>query len=171
MIKKATVADIREMHRFLVDAAKEGEILPRPINDLYQYIRDYWVYRPRKGDPIQATTALHVCWEDLAEIRNLFVKKELRGKGLGEDLVAICIEEAKALDVGRVFALTYRTGFFSRLGFSRADKSTLPNKIWADCLQCVKFPDCDEDAVIFRVGADKFTPQKNAGKKNRKREE
>jgi amino-acid N-acetyltransferase len=165
MIHKATIADIRELHRFLVEAAKEGEILPRPLNDLYQYIRDYWIYRPRKGAPIKATTALHICWEDLAEIRNLFVMHEIRGKGLGEELVSLCVEEAKTLGVGRVFALTYRIGFFTGLGFKEADKGGLPNKVWVDCLQCMKFPDCDEEAVILDLKHDRFKRRKKSLKR------
>lgn len=165
MIKKATIADIRELHHFLVEASKEGEILPRPMSELYQYVRDYWVYRPKSNAPIQATTALHICWEDLAEIRNLYVLKKLRGNGLGEDLVEICIAEARTLGVDKVFALTYRAGFFNRLGFKDSDKASLPNKIWVDCLQCMKFPDCDEDAVIFDLSKDKLIRQKRRGRK------
>lgn len=173
MIKKATVADIKELHKFLVDAAKEGgEILPRPLNDLYHYVRDYWIYRKNKDAPIVATTALHICWDDLAEVRNLYVKKELRGKGLGEQLVATCVEEAENLGVGKVFALTYRPGFFVRLGFAMHDRTALPNKIWVDCLNCMKFPECDEDAVLFDINTDKFVHQKKPiRKKKSKRSE
>lgn len=165
MISKATLADIRPLHKFLVDASKEGEILPRSLNELYHYVRDYFIYRPRKGAPIEGAAALHICWEDLAEIRNLYVKKEIRGKGIGEDLVSVCLEEARALGVGRVFALTYRKGFFTRLGFHEYEKSDLPNKVWVDCLQCMKFPDCDEEAVIFDLEKDKFKRIKKPTKK------
>jgi len=92
--------------------------------------------------------ALHICWDDLAEIRSLIVREESRNAGIGAKLVKACIQESKALGVNRVFALTYRPEFFERLGFKQVDKSVLPHKIWTDCLHCVKFPDCDEVALL-----------------------
>jgi amino-acid N-acetyltransferase len=92
--------------------------------------------------------ALHICWDDLAEIRSLAVQEEVRNKGMGAKLVRACLEESKSLGVKSVFALTYRPDFFERLGFKKVDKAVLPHKIWTDCLKCVKFPDCDEVAVV-----------------------
>jgi amino-acid N-acetyltransferase len=92
--------------------------------------------------------ALHICWDDLAEIRSLAVRDEDRKKGIGAGLVRACLEEAKALGVNRVFALSYQPEFFERLGFKKVDKAVLPHKIWTDCLKCVKFPDCDEVALV-----------------------
>ncbi len=160
MINKATVNDVKELHKFLLEAAKGGEILPRSLNELYAYLRDYWVYRAKKNAPIQAAAGMHICWEDLAEVRNLYVDPKLRGKGIGEKLLEKCIGESRQLKVGRIFALTYRESFFTNLGFKHYDKSKLPHKVWADCLQCIKFPDCDEDAVMFNLKKDKFKPRK-----------
>jgi len=163
MIKKATMSDVRAIHAFIQEASKSGEILPRPINDLYQFLRDYWVYREGKGTSIRAVSSIHICWDGLAEIRNLFVDPKLRGRGIGERLVKMAMEEAKTLGVGRVFALTYRPGFFKRLGFREVDKQIFPSKVWADCLNCMKFPDCDETAVIFERGEDRFRYLKTKG--------
>jgi len=163
MIKKATMSDVRAIHTFIQEASKSGEILPRPMNDLYQFLRDYWVYREGKGAPIRAVSSIHICWDDLAEIRNLFVDPKLRRRGIGERLVKIAMDEAKSLGVGRIFALTYRPGFFKRLGFREADKQIFPSKVWADCLNCMKFPDCDETAVIFERGEDRFRYMKTKG--------
>jgi amino-acid N-acetyltransferase len=101
-------------------------------------------------------SSFHICWDDLGEIRNLFVDPKLRGRGIGETLVKLALDEAKTFGVGRIFALTYRAGFFERLGFRQLDKQMLPSKVWADCLHCIKFPDCDETAVIFEIGKDRF---------------
>jgi amino-acid N-acetyltransferase len=84
----------------------------------------------------------------LAEIRSLAVIEEMRKKGIGAQLVKACLEESKSLGVKRVFALTYQLTFFEKLGFKKVDKTVLPHKIWTDCLNCVKFPDCDEIAVV-----------------------
>jgi amino-acid N-acetyltransferase len=82
----------------------------------------------------------------------LAVEEEDQSKGIGAKLVKACLEESRFLGVKRVFALTYRPEFFEKLGFERVDKTVLPHKIWTDCLKCVKFPDCDEIAVVKEIG-------------------
>ena len=59
-----------------------------------------------------------------------------------------CLKESRGLGVKRVFALTYQPEFFEKFGFKIVDKAVLPHKIWAECLRCVKFPDCDEIAMV-----------------------
>ena len=84
-------------------------------------------------------------------IRSLAVDEDVRLRGIGVRLVKTCLDEAKALGVKRVFALSYQPEFFEKLDFKRVDKAVLPHKIWSDCLQCVKFPDCDEEALVFKT--------------------
>ncbi|MFH1624506.1 MAG: GNAT family N-acetyltransferase, partial [Pseudomonadota bacterium] len=72
-------------------------------------------------------------------------------KGIGTKIVEVALSESRDLDVYKVFALTYQTGFFEKLGFKIVDKSVLPHKIWADCLKCIKFPDCDETAMMLNL--------------------
>ena len=79
------------------------------------------------------------------------VRETYRGQGIGKKLVDECISEAITLGLGRIFVLTYKVDFFQRLGFLEVDKATLPHKIWADCIKCVKFPDCDETAMIVEI--------------------
>ena len=110
---------------------------------------DLYVYED-KGK-IKGVCALHIMWDDLAEIRSLAVSKDLQGKGIGKRLLTTCIKEAKGLGIKRVFALTYQPEFFRKIGFKEIDKSKLPQKIWGDCLRCPKFPECDEDAVIIEI--------------------
>lgn len=93
--------------------------------------------------------ALHVIWEDLAELRSFCVMDSYQGQGLGARLAASALEEGRALGVRRVFVLTYLPEYFKGLGFRRVDKSELPQKVWADCIHCVKFPECDEVALIL----------------------
>jgi amino-acid N-acetyltransferase len=88
----------------------------------------------------------------LAEIRSLAVQEEDQNKGIGAMLVKACLKESKTLGVKRVFALTYQPDFFEKMGFKKVDKAVLPHKIWTDCLKCVKFPDCDEIAVVKEIG-------------------
>jgi amino-acid N-acetyltransferase len=146
MIRKAKLSDVKEIQRLTKPYSARGEILPRSLSELYDHLRDFFVYiRDRK---VVGTCALHICWEDLAEIRTLAVEEGDQRRGVGAKLVKACLEESKELGVKKVFALTYRTEFFERQGFQKVDKSTLPHKIWSDCLKCVKFPDCDEIALI-----------------------
>ncbi len=146
MIRKARLKDVKEIQRLIKHYASRGEMLPRSLSELYDHLRDFFV--STRNREVVGICALHVCWEDLAEIRSLAVEEKLRRKGIGADLVKACLEESKTLGVKRVFALTFRPDFFEQLGFGKVDKSVLPHKIWTDCLQCVKFPDCDEIAVV-----------------------
>lgn len=135
------------MQRLINDFARREEMLPRSLNELYENIRDFYICED-KGEII-GLCALHILWEDLAEIRSLAVKREFQRKGIGMRLLKRCLQEAKRLGIRRVFALTYFPDFFQKAGFRRVEKSQLPQKIWGDCLRCPKFPECDEDAVII----------------------
>jgi amino-acid N-acetyltransferase len=146
MIRKAKLDDVKEMQRLIKLYSSRGAVLPRSLSDLYDHLRDFFVYS--KNRALVGICALHICWEDLAEIRSLIVKEESRNAGIGAKLVKACIQESKSLGVHRVFALTNRPDFFERLGFKQVDKGVLPHKIWTDCLHCVKFPDCDEVALV-----------------------
>lgn len=151
MLRKATIYDIKAIHRLLNSYADKGHLLPRALSDLYDSVRDFTIFEDKADGSIVGICALHVCWEDLAEIRSLAVDPGHQELGIGSQLVATAIEEARQLGIQRVFTLTYRPHFFERQGFQVVDKATLPQKIWADCLKCVKFPDCDEIAMIRPV--------------------
>jgi amino-acid N-acetyltransferase len=92
-----------------------------------------------------------VLWEDLAEIRSVVVDEQRRRRGTGRQLISLLLKQARDLGVARVFALTYQQEFFERLGFKPIGKEDLPHKIWADCIDCIKFPHCDESAVILEL--------------------
>ncbi len=147
MIRHAKIQDARTIHQLLLEYAKDGQLLGRSLADIYENIRDFYVYE--EAGQILGTGALAICWEDLAEVRSLAVATGQQGKGIGRQIVEICLEEAVDLGLKRVFALTYQPDFFKKLGFSDIEKSELPQKIWGDCLKCVKFPDCDEFALAI----------------------
>ena len=147
-IRKATVRDVQAIHRLLKKHADRGELLPRALSDLYDDVRDFSVFEKERGGSIIGVCALHVCWEDLAEVRSLAVCRQYQGKGIGSRLVTAALAEAQGLGIRRVFTLTYRPDFFNKHGFKIVDKATLPQKIWAECIKCVKFPDCDEIAML-----------------------
>jgi len=151
MIRKAKITDVREIQRLIDLSAKKGEMLPRSLSELYDNLRDYYVFQDDGTDLIIGTCAMHICWEDLAEIRSLVVREEYHRRGIGTKLIEACLSEAISLGIYRIFALTYKPEFFHKFGFKVVDKTVLPHKIWADCLKCVKFPECDEVAVLLEV--------------------
>lgn len=148
MIRKAKVADTKEIQRLINHFGKEGKLLLRSLSEIYDNLRDFHIYEG-EDHQVAGVCALHICWEDLAEIRSLAVDERDRKRGIGGSLVAACLDEARQLGVSRVFLLTYMPAYFERVGFRIVDKSTLPHKIWGDCIRCVKFPNCDETAMIL----------------------
>jgi len=150
MIKKAKVKDAKAIHHILLEGANNGELLPRSLNEIYDNIRDFFVIYDE--NELIGVSALHICWEDLAEVRSLMVKDERRGEGFGAMLLEACLKEAEDMGIKKVFALTYKVGFFRKYGFVEVDKRELPHKIWSDCIKCSKFPECDESAVVKILG-------------------
>jgi amino-acid N-acetyltransferase len=148
--RKAHVGDVKGIQSLLRDCAKKGELLPRALTHLYQHVRDFHVAELDEGR-LAACCGLSIVWEDLAEVRSLVVEEAFRRQGLGLRIVRECLGEADSLGVQRVFALTYQAAFFKKLGFAEVDKDVLPQKIWADCIHCPKYPDCDETAVLLHL--------------------
>jgi amino-acid N-acetyltransferase len=149
MIRKATFVDVKAIQSLVNNYADSGQMLPRTLNELYEHLRDFHVCEDNGS--LVGVCALHVSWDRLAEVRSLAVRQDRIKHGIGTELVRQCLAEAAELRVDRVFVLTYQAGFFRKLGFIDVDKKELPHKIWTDCLNCVKFPDCDESALIFTV--------------------
>jgi len=149
MIRKATIEDIKDMQELINFYAKQDRMLPRSLNELYENIRDFFVYE--EAGKILGCCALHIAWENLAEVKSLAVGEASQKKGIGAMLVKQALEDAKKLKVKRVFALTYVSEFFENLGFKRIEHAELPHKIWSECIKCVKFPDCAENALALDI--------------------
>ena len=147
MLRKAQIKDVREIQKLLTTFASRGDMLSRSLSEIYEALRDFFVVE--EDGRILGTAALHIVWEDLAEVRSVAVAEESGRKGIGSVVVQACIDEARQLGLKRVFCLTYKPDFFARFGFRLVDKSELPHKVWGDCIKCVKFPDCDENAMIL----------------------
>jgi amino-acid N-acetyltransferase len=147
MIRKARMRDVKTIQKLIAEYARKGDMLPRSLSEIYENLRDYFVY-VEDGEEVIGSAAIHIMWEDLAEVRSLAVREDRMGRRVGTQLVEACVSEAIVLGIARVFALTYKPEFFEKLGFKRVDKSELPHKIWTDCLKCSKFPDCDEIALV-----------------------
>jgi amino-acid N-acetyltransferase len=149
-VRTVTTVDVVPIFKLVNHYANMAQMLPKSQNQIYQNLRDFRVVVDQTGQ-IVACGALHVLWSDLAEVRSVAVVEEYRGIGLGRMVVTELIEDAKSLGLPSVFALTYAPEFFKSMGFRVIDKNQLPHKIWGDCIDCPKFPDCDEVAMLRKL--------------------
>jgi amino-acid N-acetyltransferase len=145
VVEPARVDDVADIHALITVFADRDEMLHRPLNEIYENLRNFYVVRV--GGEFAGCAALHIWWHDIAEVQSVAVREDSQLKGLGYRLVSACLDEARQLGIARVFALTYKPGFFERLGFSVANVAEFPRKVWNQCYRCPKFPSCNEIAV------------------------
>ncbi|MBI2934263.1 MAG: N-acetyltransferase [Chloroflexi bacterium] len=148
-IERAKVTDVPDMHRLINFFAQRDQMLARPLSELYENVRDFYV--ARHEGKVVACVALHVSWCDLAEIKALAVEQDKQKTRIGSALVKACLKEARQLGMPTVFCLTYKPEFFQKLGFKRVDLDQLPRKVWGECQRCAKFPHCDEIALTITL--------------------
>jgi len=148
-IHNAQVKDIPVLKGIIDGYVKDEKMLPRSMSELYESTQDFFVCKV-EGEVV-AGCALKVRWGELAEIASLAVRQDHLLQGIGSMLVDACIKQAKDLGVTHLFTLTYAPEFFAKNGFVVIDKANLPHKIWADCIRCPKFPNCDEIAMELRI--------------------
>ena len=149
MLRGAHINDVEQMNKLVNHFAQKDLMLARPLSELYENIRDYYVCV--ENGSVVGCASLHIFWKDLAEIKSVAVEEDHQNKGIGKQLIQKCLEEGKVLGISRLFVLTYVPEFFERMGFKRVDKDLLPHKIWSECVKCYKFPDCDEVPLIIEI--------------------
>lgn len=147
--RSATIMDVEAISYLIDSFAVTDLMLQRPKAMLYERIREFII--AEEDNEVVGVGALSIIWKDLAEVRSLAVKDTFQGKGLGKEITERLVESAKALGIEKVFTLTYQAGFFKKLGFAVVDKESMPQKVWKDCVNCHKFPNCDETAMIKYV--------------------
>ncbi len=147
--EKARIADVSQIHKLVNGFGSRGLMLSRPLSEIYENMRDFFVVR--ESSEVVGCGALHICWEDLVEVKSVAVLEGNQGKGIGAVVVEACIEEANKLEVAEVFVLTYEPEFFTRFGFIKVDLMDLPRKVWGECQRCPKYPDCDETAMVLKL--------------------
>jgi len=147
--RKAKMPDVEALHKLINELAEQGLMLPRSRSVLYESLREFTIIE--NDGKFIGGGALHIIWEDLAEVRALAIKPEFHGKGIGKELIKELTNEAKELGIPQIFALTYQVEFFKKCGFEEIVKEKMPQKVWKDCINCPKFPNCDEVAMIRAV--------------------
>ncbi|MFL6621083.1 MAG: N-acetyltransferase [Sulfurifustis sp.] len=146
LLRPAAIGDVPYIHHLIEQYAAQGNLLPRPMSELYRHLRDFFVLEV--GGTVAGCGALEIFTEDLGEVRSLVVADEYKGRGYGKMLVERIIEEARQIGLRRLMALTYVPPFFHKVGFKTVPKETLPEKVWGVCVKCYKFNNCDEIAVL-----------------------
>ena len=149
IIRKAILPDVEEMFKLVNYYANKGLMLPRSRSTLYENIRDFVIIEI--DNEIIGIGALHVLWNDLAELRTLAVKSNMVKQGIGKQIVEFILKEAKELKLKKVFTLTYQPGFFQKLNFTIIEKEAMPQKVWTDCINCPKFPNCNEICLEISI--------------------
>lgn len=145
--RKATFADIESIYELVAGYAAEGVMLARSRNTLYETLRDMVVAEADDGS-IAGVGGLHMMWDGMAEVRTMAVAPSFTRRGIGAAIVTHLLKEGRELGVKKFFTLTYKPGFFQTLGFHTITKEELPHKVWKECIDCPKFPNCDEIAML-----------------------
>ena len=147
IFRKAKITDVEAIHALITHYADRGLMLARPRSLLYESLREFTVAVDQAQ--VVAAGSLHIIWEDLAEVRALAVSPGYTGRGIGRKLVKMFLDEAKDLAIPHLFALTYQQEFFARCGFRVVPKESMPQKVWKECVNCPKFPNCEEVAMLY----------------------
>lgn len=146
LFRKAKISDVEAIHQLITHFANKDLMLARSRSSLYESLREFSV--ADVGGKVVGVGSLHITWDNLAEIRSLAIDEAYQHQNIGRGLVDDFMAEAVDLEIPRVFALTYQAPFFIKCGFKLIDKEDLPQKVWKECINCPKFPNCDEVAVI-----------------------
>ena len=152
-IRPARVGDVPGIFEQILVYAERKLMIRRSMAELYESIREFFVVVDDENRVV-GCVALHVFWEDLAEVRRFgrFAKSSaLQGRGLGRRLVDTCWDLARELEIKSIFALTNAVSFFEHCGYHRIDKSELPQRIWNECVRCPSFPNCQEAALMRSI--------------------
>ncbi|MEM7360654.1 MAG: N-acetyltransferase [Pseudomonadota bacterium] len=148
-VRGALETDIPAIQALLAHYANMGELLPRTKTDILDSLEHFRVIE--QDGKVVACGSLEHFTPELAEVRSLMVKEEFKSAGLGKVIVSDIIETAKQRKVKRLMALTYVPAFFHKLGFKTVNKEIFPEKIWGICVNCYKFHNCDEIAVLLEL--------------------
>lgn len=149
LYRKPTFADVDEIYNLIEFYAAQGLMLSKPHSTLYETLREFVVAEEVATKKIVGVGALHLTWNELAEVRSMAVHKDFSRQGIGSEIVKKLLAEGRAVGVKEFFTLTYRPDFFKSLGFTVTTKESLPHKIWKECIECPKFPNCDEIAMTL----------------------
>ena len=132
-IRPARTSDIKGIRQLIDSYAPQGRLLTKETVTLYESVQEFTVVD--EGDEVVGCGALHILWEDLAEVRTVAVSEKLRGKGVGHQILESIIERAKNIGVERIFCLTFETEFFGKHGFNVIEGTPVEPEIYKELLR------------------------------------
>jgi amino-acid N-acetyltransferase len=132
-IRPARTSDIKGIRQLIDSYAPQGRLLSKETVTLYESVQEFTV--AVEGDQVVGCGALHVLWEDLAEVRTVAVAENLRGKGVGHQILDSIVARAQAIGVKRIFCLTFETKFFGRHGFEVIEGTPVEPEIYKELLR------------------------------------
>ncbi|MEY4323769.1 MAG: hypothetical protein RL410_1550 [Actinomycetota bacterium] len=150
VIRSARTKDVRGIRSLIDLYTSEGRLLSKATVTLFEDVQEFLV--AVRDDEVIACGALHVMWEDLAEIRTLAVHPDLRHSGVGGTLLELLIDRARALGVTRLFCLTFETEFFARHGFEAIDGAPVDVSVYEQLLQSY------DEGVAEMLGLERVKP-------------
>jgi len=134
-IRRARIRDVRAIGGLVDDNVGSGRLLGKATVTLYEDVQEFWIAERVDDGQVVGCGALHVMWEDLAEIRTIAVRPDCQGKGIGHQLVEALLGSARELGVRRVFVLTFAVGFFAGHGFAQIDGSPVSHEVYEELLR------------------------------------
>jgi amino-acid N-acetyltransferase len=151
-VRRARTTDVRAVRRLIDLYSRDGILLDKATVTLYEDIQEFWVAERDHDAAVVACGALHVMWEDLAEVRTLAVDPQMRGGGVGHLLLEKLLQTARWLGVRRIFCLTFEVEFFSRHGFTEIGEAPVDGDVYSELLRSY-----DEGVAEF-LGLERVKP-------------
>jgi amino-acid N-acetyltransferase len=134
-IRRARTTDVRAVRALIDGYARKGILLDKPTVTLFEDVQEFWVAERDTDGEVVACGALHVMWEDLAEVRTLAVASSCRGHGVGHQLLEKLLQTARWLGVRRIFCLTFETHFFVEHGFVEIGEAPVEGDVYEELLR------------------------------------
>ncbi|MCE7083213.1 amino-acid N-acetyltransferase [Streptomyces sp. ST2-7A] len=151
-VRRARTSDVRAVRHLIDTYSRDRILLDKPTVTLYEDIQEFWVAERGPDGAVVACGALHVMWEDLAEVRTLAVDPSLRGTGVGHLLLEKLLDTARWLGVDRIFCLTFEVAFFERHGFVSIGDTPVDGDVYSELLRSY-----DEGVAEF-LGLERVKP-------------
>jgi amino-acid N-acetyltransferase len=151
-VRRARTSDVPALRRLLDSYVRRGILLGKATVTLYEDIQEFWVAERDDNAEVVGCGALHVMWEDLAEVRTLAVGPQARGLGVGHQLLEKLLQTARWLGVRRVFCLTFEVDFFGKHGFVEIGETPVDSDVYAELLRSY-----DEGVAEF-LGLERVKP-------------
>jgi amino-acid N-acetyltransferase len=134
-VRRARTADVRGIRRLVAMYVADRRLLSKPTVALYEAVQEFWVAQRDSDGAIVGCGAMHVMWEDLAEVRTVAVDPLVRGHKIGHRIVTQLLDAARDIGVRRVFVLTFETSFFGSFGFVPIDGTPVTHPVYEELLR------------------------------------